>query len=496
MTRVAQMSPPAYKRARPIGVIAEETVTKDDKEAFFWEHFKKKQVYSQSGPVTACAFSPSDPRELLVAASLRVTKRFGEGFHQEKNIFVTEGGVCSLSHRSDGRLIAVGTASGKVIIIESSTRLLLRELIGHVGPVKAVSFLAGKRYVASAGDDQHVCLWEVADGSLKWKAKVHSDFVRALASDTQAPEIFATGSYDGKVAVWEANHINPSFVLDHGLPVEAVAFLPAQKLASAGGNSIKIWNLTDGAQVHELRLHHKTITSIVVSQDLQFLLSSSLDRSVKILRIRDWQLMAKYKVESAILSISLDMNMCTMAIGTTDGAVNVFRRKSFHPVCANEGESKKTPQLKNEDMMVEDVSLLLPSAHRGKELQQFDRLLKSFRYRMALDAILARKSPELLAQAVRELTRREGLQVALSGRSDAEISEIIDLVVQGLPFPRMSSSLLELAFSILEIYDIPAYSGPHTSTLRKLRSCLSRQIKTIDQMLELEGQLALIRKGW
>lgn len=486
------MSLPTYKRARPIGAIAEEVVTKDDKEAFFWEHFKKKQFYSQSGPVAACAFSPGDSRELLVAASLRVTKRFGEGFHQEKNIFVTEGGVCSLSYRSDGRLVAVGTASGKVIIIESSTRLLLRELVGHVGPVKAVSFLAGKRYVASAGDDQCVCLWEVADGSLKWRAKAHLDFVRALASDTQAPDQFATGSYDGKVAVWGINHADPLSVLDHGSPVEAVAFLPVQRLASAGRNVIKIWDLTDGTQVHEIRLHHKTITSILVSQDLQFLLSSSLDRSVKILRIRDWQLMAKYKMESAVLSISLDKTMCTMAVGTTHGNVSIFSHKAFQYASTSEVGQKKSNIPQNQDLEVEAVSML-SSAPGDIELQQFDRLLKSFRYRMALDVILARKSPELLAQAVRELTRREGLKVALSGRSDAEISEMIDLVIQGLPFPRMSSSLLELAFSLLEIYDLQTFSGSHTSTLRKLRSCISHHIKAIDLMLELEGQLALIR---
>ena len=79
--------------------------------------------------------------------------------------------------------------------------------------------------------------------------------------------------------------------LQHGAPVEAVAWLPSGGLlAAAGGNSVTVWDVLSGGRLlAHLSNHQKTVTSLVVSpmagpaqQAAPRLLTGSLDGHVKV----------------------------------------------------------------------------------------------------------------------------------------------------------------------------------------------------------------------
>ena len=147
----------------------------------------------------------------------------------------------------------------------------------------------------------------------------------------------------------------------------------------------------------------------------------------------------------------------------------------------------------NNEISAEGMTLRI----RTKEtafLPQFDRLLKSFRYRHALDSVLARRSPSLFVSAVRELIRRQGLLVALSGRSDAEVVLLVDMITRSLANPRYANFLIEVAFTLLDIYASNlGESHVLQEAFQSLRNVLSRLVKIDRRLFELEGQLRLIR---
>ena len=81
----------------------------------------------------------------------------------------------------------------------------------------------------------------------------------------------------------------PSFaqdttILDHGGPIQSVAFSPVDNslIASAGGhNIIKLWNLQENT-VKDLKAHKDKVNSVVFSPDGKLLVSGSEDRTIKI----------------------------------------------------------------------------------------------------------------------------------------------------------------------------------------------------------------------
>lgn len=68
--------------------------------------------------------------------------------------------------------------------------------------------------------------------------------------------------------------------VDHGEPVENILLYPSSNMiVSCAGQSIKIWDvLKGGSLMRTLVSHHKTVTSMVFSQDNKYLLSGGLDR--------------------------------------------------------------------------------------------------------------------------------------------------------------------------------------------------------------------------
>ncbi|KAG0475406.1 hypothetical protein HPP92_015092 [Vanilla planifolia] len=99
----------------------------------------------------------------------------------------------------------------------------------------------------------------------------HRDYIRAGSPSSVSVDVFATGSYDHSVKVWDvrmspdSNHVS-SFA--HATPVESVLFLPSGGLiATAGGNLVKIWDLIGGGRlIHTMESHNKTVTSLSLAR--------------------------------------------------------------------------------------------------------------------------------------------------------------------------------------------------------------------------------------
>lgn len=102
--------------------------------------------------------------------------------------------------------------------------------------------------VMSASDDRTVKVWDLSSGQSTLTLEGHKvcllmdclftsqDYIRAGAVNAQTPSIWATGSYDHKIHLWDCRSHKSIACFDHGSPVEDILIFPiGSVLASAGG---------------------------------------------------------------------------------------------------------------------------------------------------------------------------------------------------------------------------------------------------------------------
>jgi U3 small nucleolar RNA-associated protein 15 len=130
-------------------------------------------------------------------------------------------------------------------VFDAGSRSVLRQLKGHSRPVHVTRFASDKTHVLSGGDDVTLRWWDIASGKQLLRLVGHEDYVRAAAASSSSSDTWASGGYDHTVKLWDVR-AGPqcAMSLDHGAPVEDVAFFPSGGLmVSAGGTSLCVWDL-------------------------------------------------------------------------------------------------------------------------------------------------------------------------------------------------------------------------------------------------------------
>ena len=153
------------------------------------------------------------------------------------------GSVRSLSYSGDGQLLASGGDGGEVRVWDPGTGEALRTLAGQVGPVRSVVFSPRGNLLASS-DGQSLWIWNLASG-LPWiKQRLEEGELGALA------------------------------------------FFPSGKYLASGGDKLRIWSASSGAQVKELAGHQGAIRDLAVSSDGRLLVTGSADRTALVWKFK------------------------------------------------------------------------------------------------------------------------------------------------------------------------------------------------------------------
>jgi WD40 repeat protein len=204
--------------------------------------------------------------------------------------------VTDLAYSPDGRwLAAAGVdergSGGAVRLWDAETGREIRTFEKHTASAFGVAFSPDCRWLASGWGDRTVRIWDTRDPAGK---------ARELPGHT-------------------------------GM-VRRVKFLPDGRLASAGGSfllselgEVKIWDLSTGTVLHDLRGHSVAVFDLASSPDGQRLVTGSLDTTVKL-----WDTMTGEEVftlrghTAGVLSVAFSSDGRRIASGSIDRTVRVW----------------------------------------------------------------------------------------------------------------------------------------------------------------------------
>lgn len=171
-------------------------------------------------------------------------------------------------------------------VSENRPELVLQT--GHAESFINVSaFSPDKLWLATAGSDQTIRIWQTATGrdvrilaGAQWQ-------VLSLAFNPKGQTLAAaTGSgKDRTIRIW--NYVNGYLVQSiscTGFVPTVVEFSPDGKWLAAGGSDgvVKIWDTMNSKETRSLPGHSKTIFALAFSRDQRILASSSLDMTVRL----------------------------------------------------------------------------------------------------------------------------------------------------------------------------------------------------------------------
>lgn len=410
--------------------------------------------------------------------------------------------ACGGIFRNDGRLIAAGGEDGTVKLFDVKTKSLLRQFTGHRGPTQRCAFTKSGTQLLSFSDDSTVALWDIPGQTRVLSIDAHDDYVRCGAVCKANPDVVLSGSYDHHAKLFDLRTSEPVVSVDHEAPVESVLMFPTGGIfLTAGGPSIRVWDVVAGRLLAQLTQHHKTVTCLKLATNGQRLLSGSLDRHVKIFDVSTYQVVHTLDYPSPVLSLDISPHDNVMVVGMTSGLISVQRRKTDQRLQETSLKRKQTSSFfgamrSDPRLVLQDGDAVIRAKERPRT-PKYNTYLRTFQVSKALTSALQdafyRREPQIAVSVMQELIRRRALKSALAGRTGKDLVTLMQFVTKNLTDPRYSRILLDVAALMVEVYcsEVSTCDETHRR-FQILQKVVQQEAKHMCEMMELKGTIEML----
>lgn len=205
-------------------------------------------------------------------------------------------------------------------------------LDGHEAAVKVVRFIDENR-VVSAGDDNDLIVWNLAEGS-NTKLEGHTAKIMGLAVSPDGKTI-ASASWDARIGLWPVDGGEPVFLSGHNAGVNQVAFSAdgAWLYSASVDGSVKLWDVAQEAEKRVIERNGFGINVMVLggaNSNETWVAYGSQDGVTRIVDIETGERLHDFTLERRpILAMALSSDGKRLATGDGHGYITVFDTQSW-----------------------------------------------------------------------------------------------------------------------------------------------------------------------
>jgi WD40 repeat protein len=281
------------------------------------------QVVAHGKPVTGLAFNPAGNQ--LVSAS-------ADG--QVKVWVMPPVPTRSLPHPEAVRSAAVAGAkhivsgaADKIVRLWNLDNLKMpeRQFTGHTGAVNAVAASADGQFLASAGDDETIRVWNRTKGEQVALIGAHSGPVTSLAYSPAG--LVLSSSADGSVKLWQMQPAAAKNLMAHAGAVTSAVLTPdAGKLVTGcADKQVRVWNLTNGQVEKTFPGPTLGVQAVAVSARGDQVAAGGADRTLWVWEMASGKEVKKFAgLTGVVASVAFSPDGKILAAGLGDGTARLF----------------------------------------------------------------------------------------------------------------------------------------------------------------------------